>query len=173
MAYTNSQKKQHIMELQTYLHAIALMNDRIPLIIPDGTYGSETSIAVRAFQREYGIPETGNVDPETWNRIVSVYRGYLRSAPVPYAVFPSAKYTARRGDKGQLIYIIQAMLHSICVSYDNVPDVEVCGEYNDETIEAVKRFQQWSGLPQNGSVDSGTWNMLVRCCEHMDHMLKR
>ena len=39
MAYSNAQRKQHIYELQTYLHAIALMNSKIPLIIPDGTYG--------------------------------------------------------------------------------------------------------------------------------------
>lgn len=173
MAFTPNQKKQHIMELQIYLHAIALMNDKIPLIIPDGIYDNETSIAVRAFQREYGIPETGNVDPETWNRIVSVYRSYLHGKPVPYAVFPSAKYVVRRGDSGQLIYIIQAMLQGISGSYDNAPHVDICGEYNDITIEAVKRFQQWSGLPQNGNVDSGTWNMLVCCCEHMDHMIKR
>lgn len=171
MAYTNNQKKQHIIELQTYLHAIALMNNKIPLIIPDGIYGKETSLAVRAFQREYGIPETGNTDPDTWNKIVSVYRSYLRSQPLPYAVFPSAKYIARNGDRGQLIYIIQAMLHEIGTSYDNAPDVEICGNFNELTIEAVKRFQQWSGLPQNGNVDSGTWNMLVHCCEHMNNTL--
>ena len=56
MAYTNAQKKQHIYELQTYLYAISLFNDKIPQVIPDGVYDSETSIAVRAFQREYGLP---------------------------------------------------------------------------------------------------------------------
>ena len=173
MAYTNNQKRQHIMELQTYLHAIALMNDKIPVVIPDGVYGNETSIAVRAFQREYGIPETGNVDPDTWNKIVSVYRGYLRSAPAPYYAFPSAKYIVRKGDSGQLIYIIQVLLHSLSGFYDNAPDVEICGNYNDMTAEAVKRFQKWCGIPQNGNVDSGTWNMLVHCCEHMEHMMSR
>lgn len=169
MAYTNNQRKQHIYELQTYLHAISLMNDKIPLIIPDGVYGNETALAVRAFQREYGLPETGNADSATWNKIVSVYRGILRGKPVPYAVFPSPKYVAAKGDTGQLIYIIQAMLHDIGKSYDNAPEVDVCGNFNEITFEAVTRFQRWSGLPQNGRVDSGTWNMLVHCCEHMNH----
>ncbi|HRU97773.1 peptidoglycan-binding protein [Ruminococcus sp. XPD3002] len=173
MAYTNNQKKQHILELQTYLHAIALMNDKIPLIIPDGVYDKETALAVRAFQREYGLPETGNTDPETWNRIVSVYRKNLRGQPIPYAVFPSAKYIVRIGDDGQLVYIIQVMLHDMSTCYDNAPDVEICGSFNAQTAEAVKRFQQWSGLPQSGSVDSGTWNMLVHCCEHMNNTLPR
>ena len=160
MAYSNAQRKQHIYELQTYLHAIALMNSRIPLIIPDGIYGNETIIAVKAFQREYGLPDTGNTDSATWNKIVSVYKEMQKSSPLPYAVFPSSKYVAAKGDSGQLIYILQAMLSDIGKSYDNT------------TAEAVRRFQRWSGLPQNGKVDSGTWNMLVHCCEHMQSMTK-
>ena len=61
MAYTNIQKKQHIYEMQTYLHAISLMNDRIPTVIPDGIYGKETSLAVMAFQREYGLKVLGAI----------------------------------------------------------------------------------------------------------------
>ena len=168
MAYTNIQRKQHIIELQTYLHAIALVNDKLPLIIPDGVYDSETAIAVRAFQREYGLPDTGTTDGKTWNKIVSVYRENLRGNPVPYAAFPSAKYVAAKGDSGQLVYILQAMLQTIGKRYDNAPAVDVCGIYNDATADAVTRFQRWCGIPLSGKVDSGTWNMLVHCCEHMN-----
>ena len=165
MAYTAAQRKQHIYELQTYLHAIALMDSSIPLVIPDGFYGNETVLAVKAFQRKYGLPDTGNTDSATWNKIVSVYRSYQHSIPEPYAVFPSEKYVCSKGDKGQVVYVIQSMLKDIGKRYDNAPDVDVCGIYNDATSEAVSRFQRWCGLPQNGKVDSGTWNMLVRCCE--------
>ena len=165
MAYTAAQRKQHIYELQTYLHAIALMDSSIPLVIPDGFYGNETVLAVKAFQRKYGLPDTGNTDSATWNKIVSVYRSYQHSIPEPYAVFPSEKYVCSKGDKGQVVYVIQSMLKDIGKRYDNAPDVDVCGAYNDSTAEAVSRFQRWCGLPQTGKVDSGTWNMLVRCCE--------
>ncbi|MBO4877422.1 MAG: peptidoglycan-binding protein [Ruminococcus sp.] len=171
MAYTSAQKRQHIYELQTYLHAIALMDNSIPPVMPSGIYDADTVIAVRAFQRKYGLPDTGNTDAATWNRIVSVYRSSLSASPLPYAVFPSARYKAVPGDSGQLVYVIQAMLHDVSTRYDNAPDVPVCGEYDDITATAVKRFQQWSGLPQNGSVDSGTWNMLVHCCEHINQTL--
>lgn len=167
MAFSAIQKKQHIMELQTYLHAIALMNDSIPLIVPDGVYSSDTAQAVRAFQTEYGLPPTGAADPATWNKIVSVYRSYLISAPLPYAAFPSSGYSAHSGDHGLLIYIIQAMLQDISMKYDNAPKVDVCGDYDDPTSAAVRRFQQWCGVPQSGQVDSGTWNLLVKCCEHI------
>jgi len=168
MAFTNNQKKQHIIELQTYLHAIALMNSKIPVIVPDGVYGKETTLAVMAFQREYGLKDTGNTDSATWNKIVSVYRGYLSGNPLPYNVFPSADYVAVSGDSGQIIYIIQSMLHDLSNGYENAPDVNVCGNFDDLTENAVKHFQKWAGLPQSGKVDSGTWNMLVKCCEHIN-----
>lgn len=171
MAYTNAQRRQHILELQKYLYAISLYNNKIPQIIPDGVYGKETSIAVRAFQREYGLPESGNTDPATWNKIVRVYRSYLDAAPSPYNVFPSAKYIVKDGDKGQLVYIIQAMLNDIGDHYENAPCVDICGDFNDLTADAVRQFQKRVGLPQNGRVDSGTWNMLVHCCEHIDRAL--
>ena len=171
MAYTSQQRRQHIYELQRYLYAISLFNSKIPQVIPDGVYGADTAIAVRAFQREYGLPETGNTDTATWNKIVRVYRSNIDSAPEPYNVFPSARYVAGHGDKGQLIYIVQAMLNDIGEHYENAPCVDICGNYNTATADAVKLFQKRVGLPMTGKVDSGTWNMLVRCCEHIDRTI--
>ena len=172
MAYTNAQRRQHILELQKYLYAISLYNKKIPQIFPDGIYDQETAIAVRAFQREYGLPETGNTDPATWNKIVAVYRSYLNAEPIAYNVFPSPGYVVRSGDKGQLVYIIQAMLDDIGEKYENAPCVDICGSFNSATSDAVKLFQKRVGLQQTGTVDSGTWNMLVRCCEHIDSTIK-
>lgn len=173
MAYNEAQKKQHIVELQTYLYAISFINKEIPQIVPSGVYNRETIFAVRAFQREYGLPETGSTDPATWNKIVSVYRSYIRVAPMPYAVFPSETYVAHSGENGQLVYILQAMLSDIGSNYDNSPQLTVCGNYNRDTSEMVRFFQKKVGLPQSGNVDSSTWNMLVTCCEHINNTLLR
>lgn len=173
MAFTNAQKKQHIMELQKYLHGISLFNNKIPLIIPDGFYGKETALAVRAFQREYGLPETGNTDFATWNKIVDVYRELLSSEPIAYDIFPSSTYTLRQGDSGLLVYILEAMLDNIADYYDNMPSVKVDGVFGEDTAEAVRRFQSRTGLPQNGSVDSNTWNVLARTSEHLNKTMSR
>lgn len=173
MAYTDAQRRQHITEIQKYLYAISMFNDRIPQILPDGVYGAETADVVRAFQREYGLPVTGNTDTATWNRIVRVYRSYIDAAPAPYSVFPSAAYVAKTGDSGQLVYIIQAMLNDIGDHYDNAPCVDICGNFDGLTTEAVVRFQRRTGLPPTGRVDSATWNMLVHCCEHIDRTLRK
>ncbi len=168
MAYTNQQRRQHIAELQKYLYAISLFNNKIPSVAPSGVYDNSTSIAVRAFQREYGLPETGNTNSATWNKIVSVYRSFLHSRPAAYNVFPSSSYVAKNGDSGQVIYILQAMLNDIGEKFDNAPRLDICGNYNENTINAVKLFQRRVALPQNGNVDCGTWNMIVHCCEHLN-----
>lgn len=171
MAYIDSQKRQHINEIQTYLHAISFMNGNIPRVTPNGMFNNETIIAVRAFQREYNLKETGNIDPVTWNKIVSVYRSYININPIPYNAFPSERYIARIGDSGQIIYILQAMLVDISNNYDNAPNISVTGEYDKATSDMVKFFQKKTGLSQSGNVDSITWNMLVIYCEHINNIL--
>ena len=165
MPYTEQQKKEHIRELQTYLYTISMFDKSIPQILPDGVYDEETKNAVEAFQRIYSLPVTGDTDPATWRKITAVYRDYLDGAPSAYHVFPSRSFTVSIGDSGELIYIIQAMLWKAAAWYDNIPSLEVCGEYNEQTAYAVKSFQHCCGLPENGSVDFSTLNMLVRFLE--------
>lgn len=173
MAFTPNQKRNHIHEIQRYLHALSYMNEKIPRIIPDGFYDTETSLAVRAFQREYGLHDTGSVDRATWDKIVSVYREYVKGNPVAYDIFPSSGYVVRQGDTGLLVYVIEAMLNDIGEKHDNMPRVQVNGSFGEDTANAVRRFQSRVKLPENGNVDSSTWNALVRASEHANKSLPR
>lgn len=167
MPYTPQQRKKHIREYQRYLQGISYYNDKIPLIIPDGYFGRETSTAVRAFQREYNLPETGTVTSETWNKTVAVYKELIDSDPMPLDVFPSRDYIVRTGDTGMLVYIIQAVLNEISVKYDNFPDTVINGIYDNTTSTAVKFFQSISNLTQTGNVNNHTWNMLAAIVHHL------
>lgn len=169
MPYTDEQKREHIAELQRYLYSISLFNSHIPQITPTGIYDHDTAEAVRKFQQIYGLPVNGETDRDTWNMIVRVYLDYLNSEPAAYHAFPSRDYIVRDGDTGQVVYVIQAMLNDLGNKYDNSPAPDVCGDFNLTTADAVKAFQQKVGLPENGCVDSGTWNMLVHCCEHINN----
>lgn len=166
MPYTSIQKKQHIKEIQTYLYAISLFDSRIPPIIPSGNYGTDTAVAVKAFQRAYGLPDTGNVDSVTWNKIISVYREYQRMEPRSLNCFPSERHTVRSGDRGELVCIIQSILRMLQKYFDNFPKITSCGAYGEDTVKAVRMFQQKVGLPVSGIVDCKTWNMLVTSYEH-------
>ncbi len=167
MPYTPKQKKKHVREIQRYLQRISYYNDKIPLIIPDGYFGKETSTAVRAFQREYKIPETGTVTHETWNAIVSVYRYFADSIPIPLDIFPSENYSLRKGDSGIIVYVIQVLLHEMGLKYDNFPDIVINGIYDNSTAEAVIFLQKLAGLPQTGIVNNNTWNILSSSIHHL------
>lgn len=163
MPYSDKQKKQHIMELQKYLHAISLMYRDIPTVIPDGIYGQQTVMTVKAFQKKYNLTETGKTDSATWNKVVEVYKSMFKMKPEPYPAFPSEKFVCGKGAEGQLVYIIQALLYGMGNRYDNFPKIKVCGHFNDETANAVAEFQRICALKQSGMVDCTTWNMLVSC----------
>ena len=163
--YTDQQKKEHIRELQTYLYGISLFDRRIPQALPDGVYDSSTVQAVKAFQRAYGLPDTGETDTATWDRIAAIYRDYLDGAPAAYHVFPSRSFRVCQGDSGELVYILQAMLMKAAAWYDNMPKVAVSGEFDEASVKAVRVFQSCCGLDDSGTVDCTTWNMLVRFLE--------
>lgn len=165
LPYTEEQKREHIRELQACLYAISLFDERVPQVVPTGEYDSSTERAVRAFQRAYGLPDTGETDSATWDRIIAVYCRYVCTAPAPYHVFPSRGYTVKEGDSGELVSIIQAMLGEAAELYDNMPAVRVSGEYGSSTSAAVSFFQGHCGLDESGAVDCLTWNMLVQFLE--------
>lgn len=164
MAYTDQQKRQHIAELQRYLHALEMKNGTGVTVIPDGVYGKVTSSAVKDFQSAHGLPATGDTDSDTWNEIVKEYRKFLAREPVPYPVFPSADYICKKGNTGTIVYVIQAILCEIGSIYDNLFCVDICGNYTPETIKAIETFQKKCGLPCTGEVDSLTWNSLLILC---------
>jgi len=60
--------------LEQYLNFISTLNPSIPRIIPNTIYDTQTEATVIAFQNYYGLPPTGRVNEETWNKIVEVYR---------------------------------------------------------------------------------------------------
>lgn len=161
MSYTDSQRIQHIKELQRYLYTISLFDSNIPRTAPDGVYDIETAEAVSAFQREYGLSPTGRTDSETWNKIVSVYRLYAEAKPLPCKLFPSADHIVKIGDTGALVYVIQEMLDRLGSKYDNLPNIRVSGEYNAETARAVMTFQRLVGLTPTGDVDCLTYNTII------------
>ncbi len=64
--------------IQEQLNRIAEAYSAIPRIAVDGSYGPQTSASVSAFQRIFGLPDTGIVDLATWYKISQIYVGVTR-----------------------------------------------------------------------------------------------
>ncbi len=61
------------------------------------------------------------------------------------------------GTSGANVRMIQEQLNRISDTYTVIPKVAVDGQYNEQTSQAVKLFQQTFDLPQTGIVDFPTW----------------
>lgn len=161
MAFTNQDKRDYIYEIQSYLRGISFINPTIPAIIPDGIYGEDSRKAVRTFQKEYGLPETGAVDKDTFDKIVTVYNTDVTSyflGPNKIKVFPSSDYKINYMEKGDYIYILQAMINTISQYYSNINTITVNGVYDTETMDEVKKLQVIVGNPPTGIIDLESWN---------------
>lgn len=75
---------EEVRRVQEYLNVVAAVYPAIPPITADGVFGAQTEAAVRAFQRQFGLPETGEVRASTYNALADVYTditlGQTRSA---------------------------------------------------------------------------------------------
>lgn len=64
---------ESVRTIQEYLNYIALFFSGVNTVAPTGFFGPGTTNAVRNFQREFNLEQTGVVNEETWNEIASVY----------------------------------------------------------------------------------------------------
>lgn len=151
--------------LQAYLRQLAYFDENIPLVPIDGNKGSDTSDAIRAFQRRRGLPVTGIADQETWEAIYEEYLISLEEAapPAPFSPFPAepANYALREGDRGFPVAALQFMLEEISVFFP-ISAVRVDGIYGTETRDAISELQARYLLPVTGETDKLTWNAVVR-----------
>lgn len=70
-------RNQSVSDLQTYLSLISSRIPEIPSVSITGYYGPQTEEAVLAFQRLFGITESGAVGPVTWATIANQYDSFV------------------------------------------------------------------------------------------------
>ena len=147
--------------LQTMLRTISDTNAHILPVIPNGQYESNTYASVRSFQKVTGLPETGTVDLETWNKLVEAYNRSLLQYTIPTIRpnwFSAQKVLA--GEYNRHLYLIQAMLTALSLEFPDLTAPAPTGILDLQTQTGLRWVQAASGLEQNGSLDTATWNSL-------------
>ena len=86
-----------IRHLQYMLSVLSEYIDQIPPLAIDGIFGSETESAVRAAQRWFGLPVTGQVDDPTWEEIYDQFSGIENATLRNRETFPNDDSAANRG----------------------------------------------------------------------------
>jgi peptidoglycan hydrolase-like protein with peptidoglycan-binding domain len=134
-----------------------------PVLIADGVFGEQTRNAVQRIQSLFGLPQTGEVNEDLWNRIRSAYQqqfGALGSEPVAVMGFRRGE-TLRHGDENLTAELLRTMLHGISHTFENITHVSFGYKYDEDTEKAVREIQTLSGIPATGIVDVPTWNAIA------------
>lgn len=159
-----TEHKKAIYELQYMLRKIEQITGDIPAIIPDGIYGEETREVVREIQRRNALAPTGEVDEQTWNAIFQLYQESIYSVSVGEPIYPfkDPSYASVEGEQSDMIILVQLILSALSVIYDDFEDITITGVNDEKTIDAVKRFQGYNGLPQTGVLNKRTWDAAAK-----------
>ena len=144
-------------QVQFWLNTISQYVSSIPSVSVDGIYGSSTAVAVRAFQRRYGLTVDGVVGRTTWNAIYAQYRSIQVDNGIPNA-YPGI--ALKEGDKGQNVRLVQFWLKIARTVYTSLNNPTVDGVFGPSTKRAVQAFQRYFGLTADGIVGRTTWNKL-------------
>lgn len=152
-----------IREMQEYLRNIARGDAEIPLIVPDGIYGSETTQSVKAFQKKHGLKESGNVDFETWEKLVEENGKALFSFSAPNQIAPirNEDLPLKKGKESIFNYNLNLMLSSLASVYRNFDVLSVTSNFTEDTERQVIAFQKVIASELTGEVDKETWNALA------------
>ncbi len=153
-----------VFELQYLLSLVGAYEQEIPIISIDGAFGEATEEAVRAFQRNYGIAETGVVAYATWDQLYRAYLGILESLPAGYFdgdTIPYPGEVLRIGSQGEGVRALQEYLNYISDTYTQIPKTTVDGIYGPGTETAVREFQRIFGLNESGIVSAQLWDTIT------------
>ncbi len=146
--------------VQYYLSIIAYFNGALEPIPRSGYFGPETVAAVERFQEFYGLPVTGIVDTDTWNTISRIYTETVASLPEGYQGTNAKLYPGfflTEGMRNDNVSDLQNYLSVVSQNIPEIPVVSVTGFYGEQTTNAVRRFQEFFGIPVSGAVGPVTW----------------
>ena len=158
-----------IYNLQQFLRIIAQANGRELTLIPDGIYGVQTEAAVIEFQRDNGLSPTGEVDNDTWDKIIEEYsRVVVYILPPPCtSLFPSGSHVIRVGDKAAFHYPIQAIILAIAKKLDNIDEFEISDTHTGDVVETTRQLQRLLESDCDGEIDVNCWRELSRLYENL------
>lgn len=151
---------QSVRSLQSFLRVISYHYIDIPLVIPDGNFGTQTRTAVLAFQKSFSLPATGEVDYVVWIKIIEIYDyiGEYEKKPAGVTLFPLKYETINPGEKNMHLYAIQGVLKGLSQQFLNMDDLSVTGIHDVPSVNAVMKVQKISGLNPCGVIDRPTWD---------------
>ncbi|MEG2000358.1 MAG: peptidoglycan-binding domain-containing protein [Evtepia sp.] len=150
--------------LQSMLRTLSFETKAIPRIVTDGVFGEKTLEAVMTFQREYQLPVHGEVDLNTWDRLVEAYEEavFYQNPPRGANLFPHAPLKIYPGKSSLYLFAIQGMFGALASLFDEVEVCPVNGVHNAACVKNTRWIQSCGGLEPDGVFERCTWELLCR-----------
>lgn len=157
---------QNVETLQYFLSVIGTFYNTVPVTAITGYYGSETANSVKEFQKTFGLPQTGEVDEDTWNMIYNAFRGiadavFIKDEIFAIDVMPFGGTVLALGSSGDEVTKLQEYLTAISEQYLQITPLNITGYFGGQTENAVKEYQRIFGLDVNGEVGRSDWNSII------------
>ncbi len=151
---------EEVLRIQRALNTISTQYPGIPMLVEDGFFGSATTTAVRAFQRQFSLTVDGIVGELTWSKIFEISalieEGELNGEDMP----PYPGTLLRVGSRGAAVQLMQERLNSISIYYPVIPQIAADGIFGNATRQAVVTFQQLMGISADGIIGQQTWELI-------------
>ena len=142
---------------QTLAVQRALADRHYDVGMMNGAMNSQTTAALQAFQKDTGLPQSGQADAKTLDAL-----GFC-PAPAPVETKPAPTCTEFPADRrGQIQAVQQALIEQ---KYD-IRSAD--GGMGRKTRKALRQFQADKGLKKTGRIDAATREALGFCVEATD-----
>lgn len=144
-------EKETVKELQSLLKKAKIVPDTLAV---DGIFSSPLEIAIKSFQKQQKIADTGVVDPMTWGAL-EIYNPLNTVKKVPIL---------RQGDGLDFPDLIDEVkeLQTQLQQKNFLPlNATIDGLFGGTTTNAVKTFQKSHNLTDDGIVGLNTWWYLL------------
>lgn len=146
-------------QVQFWLSTLAQFNSEIPSPAVDGIFGAGTENAVKAFQTAYDLEPDGIVGQITWQTLYKAFQSAENDMNAGGAgMYPGQPL--RRGDRGSNVELVQFYLRIAATNYSALTVVTVDGIFGESTEQAVRTFQRYFRLTEDGIVGKSTWQKM-------------
>lgn len=152
---------------QIFLRNISRYYKDVSSVIPDGIFGRKTEKSVKEFQHYFGLPVTGVVNFDTWNKLVETngfVTEYFAGANC-VLVYPETNEDIYPGQQSDFLFVVQAMLYALSKEFANILAPQITGVHDTSSVSSVKSVQNISGLPSSGIINVDFFNALSKLYE--------
>lgn len=149
-----------VLVLSQMLTFLAQWLPAVPAPGQTDVFDAAVELAVQAAQRLLGLPVTGQVAAEDWQRFTAAASALYTvtpsaAAPEPAGVWPGAALAA--GSAGPAVLQVQQWLNVLGSVYCGYSFVEETGVLDAQTLAVLEAYQEKVGLDPVGVVDDATW----------------